>query len=104
MFSWMNFLTYASITAATPGPNNMMSLSNAGRVGFKKALPFNFGVGAGVVIVMLLSTIFASFLATVLPYLHDPMLIIGAIYILYLAWANLSKPKHGFGSDGGDRI
>ena len=30
MFPWYAFLTYAVITAATPGPNNIMSMSNAG--------------------------------------------------------------------------
>ena len=32
MFPWYAFLTYAVITAATPGPNNIMSMSNAGRL------------------------------------------------------------------------
>ena len=35
MFSWVNFLSYAVVTAVTPGPNNLMSMSNAGRLGFK---------------------------------------------------------------------
>ena len=47
MFPWVNFLSYAVITAATPGPNNLMSLSNAGRMGFSKAFPFNLGIGVG---------------------------------------------------------
>ena len=38
MFSWLNFLSYAVVTAVTPGPNNLMSLSNAGRLGFRRAL------------------------------------------------------------------
>ena len=45
MFNWFAFLTYAVITAATPGPNNIMSMSNGGRLGFKGALPFNFCCG-----------------------------------------------------------
>ena len=44
MFSWINFLSYAVVTAVTPGPNNLMSLSNAGRLGFRRALPFNLGI------------------------------------------------------------
>lgn len=44
MFNWLAFLTYAFITAATPGPNNIMSMSNGGRLGFMGALPFNFGI------------------------------------------------------------
>ena len=54
MFPWLPFLTYAVITAATPGPNNLMSMSNGGRLGFRRALPFNFGIWAGFSAVMLL--------------------------------------------------
>ena len=43
MFSWFSFLTYAIVTAVTPGPNNIMSMSNASRKGFHRALPFNLG-------------------------------------------------------------
>ena len=44
MFNWFSFFTYAVITAATPGPNNIMSMSNGARKGFKAALPFNLGI------------------------------------------------------------
>ena len=60
MFNWFAFLTYAVITAATPGPNNIMSMSNGGRLGFKGALPFNFGILAGFAAVMLICTLFAA--------------------------------------------
>ncbi len=86
MFSWFNFLTYAIITAATPGPNNIMSMSNAGRLGFKKAMPFNFGIWTGFTIVMLLCTLFVSLLSSFIPMIELPMLIVGAAYMLYLAW------------------
>lgn len=39
MFNWFAFLTYAVITAATPGPNNIMSMSNGGRLGFRERCP-----------------------------------------------------------------
>lgn len=86
MFSWINFLTYAIITAVTPGPNNIMSMSNAGRLGFKKSLPFNFGILAGFSIVMLICTFFCNTLSAFIPKIKLPMLIIGAIYMLWLAW------------------
>lgn len=86
MFSWIHFLTYAVITAATPGPNNIMSMSNAGRFGFKKSLPFNLGIWGGFSIVMLLCTLFCSMLSSLIPKIKLLMLIIGATYMLYLAW------------------
>ena len=86
MFNWFSFLTYAVVTAVTPGPNNIMSMSNGSRKGFKKALPFNFGIGVGFSIVMLLCTAFCNTLSAMIPRIKMPMLIIGAAYMLYLAW------------------
>ena len=86
MFNWLAFLTYAFITAATPGPNNIMSMSNGGRLGFRGALPFNFGIWAGFSAVMLLCTAFCTTLTNLIPAVKTPMLIAGAAYMLNLAW------------------
>ena len=87
MFNWLAFLTYAFITAATPGPNNIMSMSNGGRLGFRGALPFNFGICAGFSAVMLLCTAFCATLTNLIPAVKTPMLIAGAAYMLHLAWS-----------------
>lgn len=86
MFNWVSFLTYAVVTAITPGPNNIMSMSNGSQKGFKGALPFNLGIWVGFSVVMLLCTIFCSILSTFIPKIKLPMLIVGAAYMLYLAW------------------
>ncbi len=86
MFSWGRFLTYAIITAVTPGPNNIMSMSNAGRQGFKKSLPFNLGIWVGFSIVMMVCTFFCNTLSAVIPKIKIPMLMMGALYMLWLAW------------------
>ena len=86
MFPWYAFLTYAVITAATPGPNNIMSMSNAGRLGFRWALPFNLGIWVGFTIVMVLCTLFCTALSALIPAIRLPMLVLGAAYMLYLAW------------------
>ena len=86
MFNWFSFLTYAIITAVTPGPNNIMSMSNGSRKGFKKALPFNLGIWVGFSLVMILCTLFCNVLLAWIPKIKMPMLVIGAIYMLFLAW------------------
>lgn len=93
MFNWINFLTYAIITAITPGPNNIMSMSNASRLGFKKSLPFNIGIFLGFSIVMLACTLFSSLFSFVLPKIKIPMIIIGAAYMLYLSWKTFTSPS-----------
>lgn len=89
MFNWFNFLSYAMVTAVTPGPNNIMSMSNAGRVGFRKSFPFNLGIWAGFSVVMLICTFFCNMLSEIIPKIKTPMLTIGALYMLWLAWNTL---------------
>ena len=86
MFNWFSFLTYAVITAATPGPNNIMSMSNGARKGFKAALPFNLGIWTGFSVVMLFCTALCELLGALIPKIRLPMLLLGAAYMLYLAW------------------
>ncbi|MBP3314110.1 MAG: LysE family transporter [Oscillospiraceae bacterium] len=86
MFHWGQFLSYAGVMAITPGPNNLMSMSNAGRLGVRKAIGFNFGVWLGFSIVALLSAVFCSTLSTLFPQIKLPMLLLGAGYMLFLAW------------------
>lgn len=98
-FSWINFLSYAIATAITPGPNNIMSMSNAGRLGLRKSYPFNFGIWVGISAVMLLCTFFCNLLSELMPKIKTPMLILGALYMLWLAWktvrsANTIEEKH----------
>ena len=98
MFNWFSFLTYAFTTAFTPGPNNIMSMSNAGRHGFRGAMPFNYGILTGFTIIQLLSTVFCSVLETWIPIIKTPMLLIGAAYMLYLAWGTFRSTglsEHG---------
>ena len=97
MFNWFSFLAYAFTTAFTPGPNNIMSMTNASRFGFKGAMPFNYGILTGFTIIQLLSTVFCSVLETWIPVIKTPMLLIGAIYMLYLAWGTFRS-----GSDLGE--
>ena len=86
MFSWVSFLSYAVATAVTPGPNNIMSMSNASRLGFRKSFPFNLGIWIGFSLVMLVCTFFCNTLSAVIPKIKTPMLILGALYMLWLAW------------------
>ncbi|SCZ80008.1 LysE family transporter [Acidaminobacter hydrogenoformans] len=87
------FLSYSIITIFTPGPNNIMSMSNASRYGFKKSLPFNVGVFFGFLVILGLSSLFSVTLFALIPNLKPFVTVIGAAYILWLAWKTYhSKP------------
>ena len=102
MFSWFSFLTYAVVTAVTPGPNTLMSMSNGGRLGFRRALPFNFGIWAGFTVVMLLCTALCGALSALIPRIRLPMLVLGAAYMLHLAWKTWRSGPLSGGQSGGD--
>lgn len=91
MFQWISFLSYAVVTAVTPGPNNIMSMSNAGRLGFRKSFPFNLGIWAGFSAVMLICTFFCNMLSEIIPRIKMPMLVIGALYMFRLAFKTLKS-------------
>lgn len=91
MFPWISFMTYVFITAFTPGPNNLMSLSNGTRFGIKKSLPFNLGIFAGTLTICLLAAFFSAGLFNILPAISLYMKVIGAAYILYLAYKTLKS-------------
>lgn len=85
MFPWQAFLTYIFIVAITPGPNTIMSMNNAIKKGFFKALPFNFGIFAGFIVVVTICAIFSTLLFALIPRIQFPMQLLGAAYMLYLA-------------------
>ena len=87
------FLSYVLITSFTPGPNNILSMSNASRYGFKKSIFFNVGIFFGFFIIIGLCSVFSATLYNLLPSIKSFMTIIGAVYILWLAWKTYkSKP------------
>lgn len=86
MFPVTDFLIYCFVTAYTPGANNLLSMSNAARLSFRKSFRFNLGITAGFLIVMSVCTLFSSTLYNALPKVKFFMQILGAVYMLYLAW------------------
>lgn len=62
------FLSYVLVSTFTPGPNNIMSMSNASRYGFRKSIMFYVGVFSGFAILMALSSIFGVTLYKLLPF------------------------------------
>lgn len=100
MFPLYDFIIYCFITAYTPGANNLLSMSNAIRIGFRRSIRFNFGILAGFAIVMSVCAAFTTTLYSCLPKIKFIMQIFGAAYMLYLAWKVL-KSSADLDSDGG---
>ena len=78
------FITYVLVTTFTPGPNNMMAMSNGLHDGFRKTLRFLIGVLAGFFFVMLLCGYLNFALVSVLPKARFWLNLFGTGYMVYL--------------------
>lgn len=86
MFALVDFLIYCFVCAYTPGANNILSMTYASKLGFRRSFRFNYGVTIGFLIVMSGCVIFSSTLYTLLPKVKMVLQIAGGGYMLYLAW------------------
>ena len=79
------FLAYVLVTTFTPGPNNILSMSNAMRFGFKRTLGFIAGITTGFCLVMLACALLNVVLASRLPEVQLWLNVFGTGYMVYLA-------------------
>lgn len=90
---WLSFLSYAVVTALSPGPNNILALNATSNYGFRRSRSLLSGIYLGFLAIQLLCIISSSFLAALLPELLPYMKYAGAAYICWLAWhVAVSKP------------
>jgi threonine/homoserine/homoserine lactone efflux protein len=80
------FMGFAVVNSITPGPNNMMLMASGVNFGFRRTMPHLAGVNLGFMLMMLLvglglGQIFARF-----PIVYASMKVLGALYLLWLAW------------------
>jgi len=88
------FLSYVAVASFTPGPNNIMSMANASRHGFRRTVRFTLGVCAGFFLIVGLSITFTIALYRVIPAIKPAMTVLGATYILWLAWKTVTDSPH----------
>ncbi|HNZ08177.1 MAG TPA: LysE family transporter [Bacillota bacterium] len=93
--NYASFFSYAIIQIFTPGPNNIMAMNNAASFGIASSIGFDFGVMAGFFIIMIASCLFSSALYAIVPTIKPVVTVIGAAYILYLAWRTIASGRHG---------
>lgn len=96
-----DFIALASfvvITTFTPGPNNISSASMGILYGYKKTLKYLTGIVAGFFLLMILCGWISATLLQVLPSFENILRIVGAIYILWLAYHTF-KASYTFKED-----
>ncbi len=93
------FLLFAFVASITPGPTNILVLSNSARYGLRAALPIILGACAGAAGIVLAvgSGIGESLIH--LPRVQTAMQWVGVAWLSYLAWQIFSAPANALETD-----
>ncbi|EJM68038.1 LysE family translocator [Pseudomonas sp. GM55] len=90
--TFLPFLLFAFVAAITPGPTNILVLSNSARFGLFAAVPIIFGACASAAILVLLVGAGAGSSLTRWPVLQAVMQWVGVAWLSYLAWQIFRAP------------
>ncbi|MDH2433513.1 hypothetical protein WH50_01485 [Pokkaliibacter plantistimulans] len=79
-------LTFAFLTAGTPGPNNMMLTASGARFGWRRTVPHIFGIFCGLAVMIALSGLGLAQLFIVFPACQWLLKLAGGAYLLWLSY------------------
>jgi cysteine/O-acetylserine efflux protein len=82
-------LSFVLVTTYTPGPNNISSTSMGVLYGYKRTLPYLLGITTGFLLLMVLCGLISGTLRSLVPAFETVLGIVGAAYILWLAYETL---------------
>ncbi|PJF29727.1 MAG: lysine transporter LysE [Phototrophicales bacterium] len=92
------FIIFVIVTTFTPGPNNISSSSLGVIYGYRKTVPYMLGIALGFFMTMFVTGVISHTLYHIIPSVEGVMRIIGAGYILWLAYKTL-KLSYDFADD-----
>ncbi|WP_017930175.1 LysE family translocator [Robiginitomaculum antarcticum] len=79
-------LAFTASGSITPGPNNLILMSQGVTFGFRRCIPYIFGVAAGFGTLLLAACLGLGAVVQALPALLPIISIIGALWLMGLAW------------------
>ena len=79
-------LMFCLVTGITPGPNNIMLLSSGLNYGLRATVPHLTGVAIGFSVMVALVGLGIGQVLAMVPGLYSVLKVVGAAYLLYLAW------------------
>jgi threonine/homoserine/homoserine lactone efflux protein len=77
---------YFAVMSITPGPNNVMVTASGATYGYRATVPHVLGIGMGAALQMILVALGVGLIFERFPVLHTVLSLIGAAYLVYLAW------------------
>jgi threonine/homoserine/homoserine lactone efflux protein len=79
-------VSFAFATSITPGPNNIMLTASGVNFGFARTIPHMLGIGAGFMALLIAVGLGIGAIFAAAPELQTVLKVVGAAYILWLAW------------------
>jgi threonine/homoserine/homoserine lactone efflux protein len=83
---FLSLITFAFVSAITPGPNNTMLLASGVNFGFVRTRPHILGVVIGFTIMVLGVAFGIGHVFSLFPPLYSVLRVISVAYLLWLAW------------------
>ena len=77
---------FAVSMSITPGPNNVMVTASGANFGYRRSIPHLLGIGLGFPAMVAAVGLGLGGLFEALPAIHAVLRIVGAAYILWMAW------------------
>lgn len=79
-------LLFALSSSFSPGPNNLLLVTSGVKFGLARTWRHIMGITVGFPAMILIVGLFLGALFHEMPWLHDALAIVGALYLLYLTW------------------
>ncbi|MCH8499916.1 MAG: LysE family translocator [Marinobacter sp.] len=93
-------ISFAFVTSATPGPNNLMLLASGANFGFRRTIPHMLGIVLGVALLLALTLAGLGELFMRFPPSQLALQVAGVAYLLWLSWKIATAPVGELSADG----
>lgn len=80
------FIMYAFVASITPGPTNILVLSNSARFGWRAVVPLILGACTGAALLVLLVGMGVGHSLLAIPNAQRVMAWVGVLWLTWLAW------------------
>ena len=92
-------ITYMATMSITPGPNNLMLAASGVNHGLRRTLPHMLGVSVGFGVQAALVSGALAWAMTWLQVIRTPLMVVGCVYLLWLAWRQMKAGRPSGGED-----
>ena len=100
---WFSVALFSISMTGTPGPNNVMLTASGALYGYRRTLPHIFGIMAGCFVLFMAVALGLGVLFERFPVVQQALRIVGAVYLLYLAWKIATAPPPDLAAREGAR-